>query len=38
MMDNNMLIAGTIPVAAMAVLFDQSLGYMERRLQVKFGS
>jgi osmoprotectant transport system permease protein len=38
MIDNNMLIAGTIPVAAMAVLFDQSLGYMERRLQVKFGS
>ncbi len=38
MMDNNMLIAGTIPVTVMAVLFDQSLGYMERRLQIKFGS
>lgn len=38
MMDNNMLIAGTIPVTAMAVLFDQSLGYMEHRLQVMFGS
>lgn len=38
MMDNNMIIAGTIPVALMAVLFDQGLGCLERRFQVKFGS
>ncbi|AFV12210.1 hypothetical protein Tph_c20160 [Thermacetogenium phaeum DSM 12270] len=37
MMDNRMVLAGTIPVALMAVLFDQILGYVERHLRMKAG-
>ncbi|MGB9791826.1 MAG: ABC transporter permease [Thermacetogeniaceae bacterium] len=37
MMDNRMILAGTIPIAVMAVLFDQVLGYVERRLRKKVG-
>lgn len=37
MMDNRMVLAGTIPVALMAVLFDQILGYVERHLKMKAG-
>ncbi len=37
MMDNNLILAGTIPVATMALLFDQLLGLLERRLKVSAG-
>jgi len=37
MMDNNLILAGTIPVSLMAVLFDQLLGLLERKLQAVTG-
>jgi len=33
MMDNGMILAGTIPVSLMALFFDQVLGLLERKLQ-----
>ncbi|MEW5784298.1 MAG: ABC transporter permease [Bacillota bacterium] len=38
MMDNRLILAGTIPVSAMALLFDQVLGLLERKLKVVTGS
>jgi osmoprotectant transport system permease protein len=37
-MNNSIILAGTIPVSAMALLFDQILGLLERKLQVVTGS
>lgn len=37
MMDNRMILAGTIPVSALAVLLDKLLGIMENRVTVKMG-
>lgn len=34
MMDNRMILAGTIPVSIMALFFDQILGLVERKLKV----
>jgi osmoprotectant transport system permease protein len=34
MMDNRMILAGTIPVSIMALFFDQILGLLERKLKV----
>lgn len=38
MMDNRLILAGTIPVSVMALLFDQTLGLLERKLKVVTGS
>lgn len=37
MMNNKALLAGTIPVALLAVLLDQILGFFERRLRILTG-
>jgi osmoprotectant transport system permease protein len=37
MMDNNYLLAGTFPVAIIALSFDQLLGYAEKKLRVIMG-
>jgi osmoprotectant transport system permease protein len=37
MMDNRMTLAGAIPIAAMALILDQVLGLVERRLRTKTG-
>lgn len=37
MMNNKILLAGTIPVAVLAVLFDQLLGYIERKVRNMVG-
>ena len=38
MMDNKTILAGTIPVSIMALLFDQIIGLVERKLKVVTGS
>jgi osmoprotectant transport system permease protein len=38
MMDNKTILAGTIPVSIMALLFDQVIGLAERKLKVVTGS
>ncbi len=38
MMDNYLILAGTIPVSLMALFFDQILGLLERRLQLITGA
>lgn len=37
LMDNNMLLAGTIPVALIAITFDQFIGYVEKRFRSLMG-
>lgn len=38
MMDNATTLAGTIPVALMAILFDQGVGVAEKRLRISTGT
>ena len=37
MMDNKVTLAGTLPVAAIAILLDQGIGMVERRLRHRCG-